>query len=1627
MMSRRTTLFLFGFALLCLTAASPAHAAYTINDQGASKCSGTQLGTGGSIFYNDGAADTWPEQSAWPLWGANTSSVPAGFATDPQDYCFEGDSSQWAYQWGHWLNGDWFYDPGGVTTEYYSQATQDFQAGPGSPGSGINADDSGTYTFTLISVPTATLSANPTSIVSGNSSALTWSSANATSCTGTNFSTGGATSGTVSVSPSTTTTYSVVCSGAGGTSAPVNATVTIIPPAVTASCSANLTNVQTFSPLQWTVNASGGTGAYTYSWTGTQGLTGTNQSVTINYPHASGYQQYGTTPFTKPNPDTAGVTVTSGGNSTTITCTNTVTVCAGKNEIITQGNDNAPYPPDQTHGDDPRCCNGLSTTGGQYRNSTVCEGAAPLLADLSAGAITPTTATAGTQVLLQGTVSNTGSRSTVSGFTDLFQKADTASGGNASDIGTFTSAAIAANSSNVASFQYPFPLSDGGATKYVRVCADEASAADTGTISESDETNNCGPWTAVAVATPPVALSATCSVLGTPITAGQSATWASAPSGGTAPYTYSWAAIGGAPSSGTASSLTSTYASVGTYSASVTVRDALGATTGSVTCSNTLSVNNAPVADIRGDGAPPQTSAYVNASQNFTGTVTNIGNATGTSFPNQLEIADASGAHLAYAAATPNPMTLAGGNTTAGVSANYIFTSAGTYKVRFCGDEDSSGAFVISESSYGNNCGLWQTVTATLPIATLTLSTGNIQKGGTATLSWSSSNASSCTGKNFSTGNATSGSVSVSPQFSTRYRVTCTDAAGNSASDKTKLMVLTGTVPPGSPTATLGATPEQISTGGTSLLTWSSTNATACTSTTFSTGNATSGSVSVSPSSTTDYDVTCTNATASASDGATVIVNGVPPTDTADLSATDVTPIVATAGTPQVYSGTLTNGGLASTGTSYNNLFQFDSNSDHTTVDATQVVSAGPTASGGSTVVSSTAYNFGVVGTSYVRICADNNASFVGTITESDESNNCGPWTAITVSAAPVALGTSCSVVPTVASTSAPVTWTAYPTGGTAPYTYSWTATGGTPATGSASTLTNSYSSPGTYAASITVKDALNNSTTTACTSNADNNATTPDGPTVGVSTPPTGSLTASSPIIYGANSTLTYSCSSSANAAIDQGALATTTTLSGAPLVTPNSTTTYTLTCTNASGLIAKYPATVTVTPEPDITSTSTPTGTTSFAPNTAQTFNGTVGNIGTGAGSNVPNILKVLNASGTSALAFIAASPSTVNIPANGGQVAVSGVFTATTTGTFLIEFCGNQNTGGSNVITEKSGGYGNNCSPPLSVNVAVATAPDIRGDGAPPQTTATVNVSQPFTGTVTNIGNATATNFPNVLQILDSTGTTNIARVAATPTPLTLAGGTTTSPTLTASYPFTSAGTYQVRFCGNMDTTGTQIITESNYANDCGAPQTVTVSAASTASISSCLPAPSSAATGTPITWTAVTSGFSPTPTSYTWSVSGGTPANQNGSPNTFTSTFQNGGDYSPTVTATNGTQTSAPFSCSSAHMNGQTDTCSLPTTPTITASQTRITSGSTVILNWSATGVSSGTSCTITGANVGGSNINTTTSTTADNLCDVNSSTNTTTITNITTQQVFTITCGAVSKQVVVDILPSYREF
>ena len=78
------------------------------------------------------------------------------------------------------------------------------------------------------------------------------------------------------------------------------------------SCSANTTSISTGSSVTWYASVSGGTGSYTYTWSGTDSLYGYGQSISYVY--------------NNPGQKVASVTVYSNNQTITANCTNSVSV-----------------------------------------------------------------------------------------------------------------------------------------------------------------------------------------------------------------------------------------------------------------------------------------------------------------------------------------------------------------------------------------------------------------------------------------------------------------------------------------------------------------------------------------------------------------------------------------------------------------------------------------------------------------------------------------------------------------------------------------------------------------------------------------------------------------------------------------------------------------------------------------------------------------------------------------------------------------------------------------------------------------------------------------------------------------------------------------------------------------------------------------------------------------------------------------------------------------------------------------------------------------------------------------------------------------------------------------------------
>lgn len=307
----------------------------------------------------------------------------------------------------------------------------------------------------------------------------------------------------------------------------------------------------------------------------------------------------------------------------------------------------------------------------------------------------------------------------------------------------------------------------------------------------------------VTITAPPAAVS--CTATPTTGSTGQSISFASNVSGGSGNYTYSWS--DGGTVFGSAATAAKSFSSAGTKTITLTVTDN--------GLPPTVALSASPTSITNGN------------SSTLTWSSSNATSCTGTGFTT--------------GGAVSGSVTVSPSTTT-----NYGLSCTG---------------------SGGTNTGS-ATVTVTpapTPTASLTASPSSMGAGGAGTVTWSSANTTSCTGTNFSTGGATSGSVLVSPLTTTTYSMTCTGLGGSVT--KTDSITI---VP--AATASLTASPTSITSGGSSTLTWSSTNASSCTGSGFATGSATSGSVAVTPTVDTTYSVTCTGTGGSGSGSATVTV-----------------------------------------------------------------------------------------------------------------------------------------------------------------------------------------------------------------------------------------------------------------------------------------------------------------------------------------------------------------------------------------------------------------------------------------------------------------------------------------------------------------------------------------------------------------------------------------------------------------------------------------------------------------------------------------------------------------------------------------------------------------------------------
>ena len=234
---------------------------------------------------------------------------------------------------------------------------------------------------------------------------------------------------------------------------------------------------------------------------------------------------------------------------------------------------------------------------------------------------------------------------------------------------------------------------------------------------------------------------------------------------------------------------------------------------------------------------------------------------------------DATGSGDTDGTVTDYKWDLGNGVVSHGVNADmtyyYTYPNPGNYTVTLTAT-DNLGAITISTP---------KTITvsqAPPTITSFTATPASIAYNTASTLKWATTNATSCTSLDFTTGGAANNNtngVSTDNLTATKtYNISCTGPGGTATATAT---VTVGSAP--LPTATLTATPANITPGASSLLTWATTNATSCTSTDFNTSNAANNTTGVSTGNLTTvktytYNISCTGAGGTATASATVTV-----------------------------------------------------------------------------------------------------------------------------------------------------------------------------------------------------------------------------------------------------------------------------------------------------------------------------------------------------------------------------------------------------------------------------------------------------------------------------------------------------------------------------------------------------------------------------------------------------------------------------------------------------------------------------------------------------------------------------------------------------------------------------------
>lgn len=445
------------------------------------------------------------------------------------------------------------------------------------------------------------------------------------------------------------------------------------------------------------------------------------------------------------------------------------------------------------------------------------------------------------------------------------------------------------------------------------------------------------------------------------------------------------------------------------------------------------------VPDLSAAGILPRTAA-LSQPQTLSTMVSNMGSGEARESTTRFQRAASAGGADAYEVARVATGSLAPGSSRL-VGFSYTFTAPGTYYFRACADADGQ----VAETNEGNNCGPWVSVAVANPAPTvsLTASPNSITAGASSILSWASENADVCSSEQFDTLGAANGQVSVAPGETTLYTILCRKNgsgttgtykyAFSDVSDLTCPITDTDKAYTGLPTCP-SRLPEGMSCTGPCKVNLVGTYPGICViETQVYECNFTSGTTQQQAQDTETITVTNTGT---------------------DLTAGSASAPGASRNAVVSISAPILNIGGTAAGAS---RAYYELTAPSAKQNASGVVAMGAIPGSGSSNASFT-YKFSSSGNYQVRFCAD----WYGEVTETNEGNNCGPWTDIAIPEGPVGDSVSCNVSSSSVTTGQSVTYTASPVGAaTSPYT--WTPSDGVGSYGSGQTATRTFTAPGSY------------------------------------------------------------------------------------------------------------------------------------------------------------------------------------------------------------------------------------------------------------------------------------------------------------------------------------------------------------------------------------------------------------------------------------------------------------------------------------------------------------------------------------------------------------------------------------